>query len=99
MRGNERFRSMANMGPEEGHKELHEKLLAALREDPELTDTTNISITIGDTALSGKKKIEIFGKLNNEREKSRAEEIIRLKTDKDSAIINNIKVDPAFNTP
>ena len=80
------------------NRDLQKKLLNAIQQDAEITDPTNISVNVekqhGKTG-----KIELFGEVNNESDKSRAEEIVRKNTDHNIKVINSIKIDPDFNTP
>jgi hypothetical protein len=72
-------------------KELRKELQSALNEDPLITDSTNISV---DIQRDGKKPhLPLIGKVQDQKEKQRAEEILTVNTRDNATISNDLKVE------
>lgn len=67
-------------------EELQKELQSALDEDPLITDASNISVNINRE--DNKPHLTLIGKVSDEREKLRAQEILEENT-KDNATISN----------
>jgi hypothetical protein len=69
-------------------KALENKLLEAVIQDPEVEHPTNISVFIRDEG--GKQYVHLIGKLVDEKERDRVEEIARSSTGTDAIIVNEV---------
>lgn len=92
MLGNERMRKVAPHKKKDEYEKLREKLLEAIKQDPGIDDVTNISITVDAKGLLKNKKIELFGKVESEKDKTRAQEIVELNVEQGTTIENNLKI-------
>lgn len=73
-------------------EELEKNLMQALIDDPEIGDSTNITVNFDPFANSNKGKIELLGKVDSELDKNRAEEIAKVNTKNEVEILNNLNV-------
>lgn len=70
--------------------EISNNLQEAIIEDPELSDTTNISVKAEDERGSKEPVIHLIGKVKNEAEKARAQEIIEKNTRNEMKVANEL---------
>ena len=68
--------------------DISNNLQEAIIEDPELTDTTNISVKAEDTRGSKEPVIRLIGKVNSEADKAR--EIIEKNTRNEMKVANEL---------
>ncbi len=73
-------------------EELEKNLMQALIDDPEIGDSTNITVNFDPFANSKKGKIELLGKVESELDKNRAEEIAKVNTKDEVEVLNNLNV-------
>jgi len=75
--------------------EISNNLQEAIIEDPELSDTTNISVKAEDEDEGETKEsvIHLIGKVKNEKDKARAQEIVEKNTGREMEISNELKVE------
>ena len=71
-------------------KALRKKLLEAFVEDPEISDSTNISVTFDDTQM---KELHLIGTVDDEKSLKRAEELARENSGKDITVVNDLIVE------
>ena len=67
-----------------------QKLLDALTEDPDISDPSNISVTVEDQGLGKPRIFTLIGEVSNEREKNRAEEIVKIHTPETDIVRNEL---------
>jgi hypothetical protein len=73
--------------------EIEQKLMDAVIEDPELEDTTNISIDIEDKGAFKEHLVHIIGKVKTKDDKDRVQEIVEKNTRKELKISNELAVE------
>ncbi len=73
--------------------EISNNLQEALIEDPELSDTTNISVKAEGEGETKEPVIHLIGKVKNEKDKARAQEIVEKNTGREMEISNELKVE------
>lgn len=73
-------------------EELEQKLMDVILEDPELVDTTNISVQYTPKSKSEDGVIELIGSVKSEQDKRRVEEIAKVNTREEIEIKNSLKV-------
>lgn len=73
--------------------DISNNLQEAIIEDPELTDTTNISVKARDESGSKEPVIHLIGKVKSEADKARAQEIIEKNTRSEMKVANELKVE------
>jgi len=72
--------------------DIEAKLQEAVIEDPELKDTTNLSVKIEDRGLFKDHIVHLIGKVGNEKEKQRVEEIVDTNTGRELKVSNELHV-------
>jgi hypothetical protein len=80
-----------NAQQRKANKALESKLIDAIVEDPEVQHPTNISVFAREE--SGDRHVHIIGKLVDEKEKERVEEIVANNTPNDTVIVNEVVLD------
>lgn len=73
--------------------ELSNNLQEAIIEDPELSDTTNISVKARDESGSKEPVVHLIGKAASESERARAQEIIEKNTSNSMQVANELAVE------
>jgi hypothetical protein len=73
------------------NKELEKKLLEALVQDPEIENSTNISAVVKKER--GNRVVHLLGKVDTEKERLRAEELVKINTPEGHSIVNEIVTD------
>ena len=73
--------------------EIAHNLQEAIIEDPELADTTNVSVKAEDESASKEAVLHLIGKVSSEADKARAQEIIEKNTSNEMKIANELTVE------
>ncbi|MFW5711634.1 MAG: hypothetical protein ACOCXF_02360 [bacterium] len=73
--------------------DVSNNLQEAIIEDPELSDSTNISVKARDESGSKEPVIHLIGKVKSEADKARAQEIIEKNTRSEIKVVNELAVD------
>ncbi len=73
--------------------DISNNLQEAIIEDPELSDTTNISVKAEDESGSKQPVIHLIGKVPSESGKARAQEIIEKNTHNEMKVANELVVE------
>lgn len=73
--------------------EIEGKLMDAVIEDPELEDTTNISVDIEEKGAFKDHLVHIIGKVKNNEDRDRVQEIVEKNTRKEMKISNELVVE------
>jgi hypothetical protein len=73
--------------------EIEHNLQEAIIEDPELSNTTNISVKAKDESGSKEPVIHLIGKVKNEADQARAQEIIEKNTHNEMKVANELVVE------
>ena len=73
--------------------EIEEKLMDAIIEDPELKDTSNISVNIEDKGAFKDHLVHIIGKVKTTDDSDRVQEIVEKNTRKEMKISNELVVE------
>lgn len=73
--------------------EVSSNLQEAIIEDPELSDTTNISVKAKDESGSKEPVIHLIGKVASEADRARAQEIIEKNTSNCMKVANELAVE------
>ncbi len=71
---------------------ISNNLQEAIIEDPEITDTTNISVKAKTDSSSKGPVIHLIGKVSSEADKARAQEIIEKNTRNEMKVTNELVV-------
>jgi len=77
---------------ESAEVEKAQKLLNALTDDPDISDPTNISVTVRDEGLGKPHIYTLIGEVANEREKNRAEEIVKIHIPEKDIVRNELVI-------
>lgn len=73
--------------------DISNNLQEAIIEDPELSDTSNISVKAEDESGSKEPVIHLIGKVNSAADKARAQEIIEKNTSNEIKVANELAVE------
>jgi hypothetical protein len=71
-------------------QEIKKHLLEAIVEDPEIGRSTNIAVNVRAGAGGTDPEIELAGKVDSDKDKARAEEVVRINTRDEAEITNNL---------
>jgi len=77
-------------GPEPDYEKLVQE---AIVQDPEIEDSSNISVAIKDGGLLGKDELHLIGKVGSEKQKKRAQALAESNTKRQVHVVNEIVVE------